>query len=146
MDTWIRLGMFDNGAERNRGLSIIKSRGMAHSNQIREFLITDHGIEILDAYLGQAGGRLMGTTRAAQEAKDKAQDLASQQETERMRIELENDMKSLDAQINTLRSEFNRKEEALDKINKDEKLRHETVDESRIEMARLRKSDSLTED
>jgi circadian clock protein KaiC len=58
--------MFENGNELNRGISIVKSRGMTHSNQIREFLITDQGVKFTDIYLGQAGGLPMGSSRAAQ--------------------------------------------------------------------------------
>ena len=56
------------GGERNRGLYILKSRGMAHSNQIREFILTDHGIELLDVYVGPEGV-LTGSSRLSQEAK-----------------------------------------------------------------------------
>jgi circadian clock protein KaiC len=59
-----------------RGISIVKSRGMANSNQIREYLVTDHGIEIQDMYLGPSGGLLMGSSRAAQEAKEMADAVA----------------------------------------------------------------------
>jgi len=69
MDTWINLRFFENNGERNRGISVIKSRGMPHSNQIREYLVTDHGIEIQDVYLGPSGGLLMGSSRTAQEQK-----------------------------------------------------------------------------
>ena len=55
MDTWLKLSHFETSSERNRGISVIKSRGMAHSNQIREFLLTDQGIEIMDVYLGPGG-------------------------------------------------------------------------------------------
>jgi circadian clock protein KaiC len=54
MDTWISLHIFENGNERNRAMSVMKSRGMAHSNQIREFLITDRGVKLAEVYLGQA--------------------------------------------------------------------------------------------
>ncbi len=56
MDTWILLRMFETDSERNRGISVIKSRGMKHSNQIREYLLTDTGVQILDVYLGQEPG------------------------------------------------------------------------------------------
>ena len=76
MDTWINLRFFENNNERNRGISVIKSRGMPHSNQIREYLLTDHGVEIQDVYLGPSGGLLMGSSRAAQEAKEMAEAVA----------------------------------------------------------------------
>ena len=52
MDTWILLRDIEIGGERNRGIYILKSRGMAHSNQIREFLITSKGVDIIDVYTG----------------------------------------------------------------------------------------------
>ena len=88
--------MFEEGDERNRGMSVVKSRGMAHSNQIREYLITDEGVKLTDVYLGQTGGLLMGSSRAAQEAREKAEALAQQQETERKKRELEKRLRSLD--------------------------------------------------
>jgi circadian clock protein KaiC len=79
MDTWINFRFFENDSERNRGVYVIKSRGMEHSNQIREYLVTDNGIEIQDVYLGPSGGLLMGSSRAAQEAKEMAEAITSKQ-------------------------------------------------------------------
>ena len=70
IDTWLLLRNIDSGDERNRGLSILKSRGMAHSNQIREFLLTDHGMELRDVNIGQEG-QLVGSARLANEAEKK---------------------------------------------------------------------------
>jgi circadian clock protein KaiC len=74
MDSWLLLRDIEANGERNRGLYVLKSRGMAHSNQIREFLLTDHGIDLADVYLGTEGV-LTGTARLAQEARDKAAEL-----------------------------------------------------------------------
>ena len=73
MDTWLLLRDIEIGGERNRGLYVLKSRGMAHSNQIREFLLSDRGIDIVDVYLGP-GGVLTGSARVAQEAQEKAEE------------------------------------------------------------------------
>jgi circadian clock protein KaiC len=143
MDTWVRLRMFENGSERNRGVSVVKSRGMAHSNQIREFLITDQGIELTDVYLGQAGGLLMGSSRAAQAARDEAESLAEQQEIERERREKENKLRLLDARIAALRSEFELEEKELNNLVREEELKREATDLDRTEMSRLRKADNL---
>ena len=70
MDTWMILRDIESSGERNRGIMILKSRGMAHSNQVREFLLTDNGIMLEDVYLGPAGV-LTGAARTAQEAKEK---------------------------------------------------------------------------
>ena len=71
MDTWLLLRDIELGGERNRGLYVLKSRGMAHSNQIREFLLTDHGVELQDVYVGPEGV-LTGSMRLAQEAREQA--------------------------------------------------------------------------
>ena len=70
MDTWVLLRDIETGGERNRGICILKSRGMAHSNQIREFLLTDRGIQILDVFRGPKGV-LTGSARVAMEAQRK---------------------------------------------------------------------------
>lgn len=87
IDTWIVLMDLESGGELNRGLRIVKSRGMAHSNQVREFRITDHGIELLDVYLGARG--LTGSARLIQEAKDRAAEAVRVQEFQRKRAEAE---------------------------------------------------------
>ena len=79
IDTWLLLRDIEIGGERNRGLYVLKSRGMAHSNQIREFRLTNHGIELLDVYVG-AEGVLTGSARLSQETKDDAEQLLRQQE------------------------------------------------------------------
>ncbi len=70
IDTWLLFRDIELEGERNRGLYILKSRGMKHSNQVREFLLTDHGIELLDVYTGP-NGVLTGSARRAQEEKDR---------------------------------------------------------------------------
>ncbi len=117
MDTWINLRFFENNGERNRGISVIKSRGMEHSNQIREYLITDNGMEIQDVYLGPSGGLLMGSSRAAQEAKEMAEAVAQSKNVVRRKRELESKLKSLDAQITALSSEFETEQEELNKLS-----------------------------
>jgi len=82
IDTWLLLRDIEIGGERNRGLTILKSRGMAHSNQIREFLLTDHGVELYDVYVGP-GGVLTGSARLAQAAQDQAAQTARKQDVER---------------------------------------------------------------
>ena len=120
MDTWINLRFFENDNERNRGISVIKSRGMEHSNQIREYLLTDHGVKIQDVYLGPSGGLLMGSSRAAQEAKEMAEAVAQSKNVVRRKRELESKLKSLDAQITALSSEFEVQKEELNKLTSED--------------------------
>jgi circadian clock protein KaiC len=87
-DTWLLVRDIETGGERNRGLYIIKSRGMDHSNQIREFLLTDKGINLLDVYVGPSGV-LTGSARLTQEAQEKGTELAHQQEIELKKLNLE---------------------------------------------------------
>ena len=101
MDTWLLLRDVESHGERNRGLYILKSRGMAHSNQIREFVITDKGINLLDVYL-QPGGFLMGTARQQKEAQEKAESIVSHQEIGGKQREHDLKRKTLEGQIAAL--------------------------------------------
>ncbi len=105
MDAWILLQDFEGNGERNRVLYVLKARGMAHSNQIREFLISNRGIDVVDAYIGPSGV-LTGSARAAQGALEKAAVLASQQEAAQLKREVERKRKALDRQIGDLRSDY----------------------------------------
>jgi circadian clock protein KaiC len=105
MDAWILLQDFEGNGERNRVLYVLKARGMAHSNQIREFLISDRGIDVVDAYIGPSGV-LTGSARAAQGALEKAAVLASQQEAAQLKREVERKRKALERQIGGLRSDY----------------------------------------
>ncbi len=105
MDSWILLQDFEGNGERNRVLYVLKARGMAHSNQIREFLISDRGVDLVDAYIG-ASGVLTGSARAAQGALEKAAVLAAQQEAAQLKREVERKRIALDRQITGLRSDY----------------------------------------
>jgi circadian clock protein KaiC len=105
MDTWLLLRNLESNGERNRGLYVLKSRGMAHSNQIREFLLTDSGAKLLDVYTGPAG-MLTGTARMVQEQRDKAQAQALHDELNRKRRELDSKREAMEAQITALRAKF----------------------------------------
>ncbi|MDD5141673.1 MAG: circadian clock protein KaiC [Verrucomicrobiales bacterium] len=104
MDSWLLLQDTEGNGERNRVLYVLKARGMAHSNQIREFLISDRGIDLVDAYIG-ASGVLTGSARAAQGALEKAAVLATQQEAARRKRELERKREAIERQISGLRSD-----------------------------------------
>ena len=140
MDTWILLRDIESGGERNRGLYVLKSRGMAHSNQIREFLLTDKGIELLEIYLGP-GGVLTGTARYSQVAKEKADKLVREQEIERKQRDVERKRKAMEAQIAALRMEFEAEEEELNKIITQEKTRESAFAGNQKVMARMRGKD-----
>jgi circadian clock protein KaiC len=142
MDTWLLLRDVQNGAERNRVLHLLKSRGMAHSNQVREFLLTDHGLELRDVYVGPSGVLLTGSARAALEAQENAQTLVRKQEIEGKNRELERKRQAMEAQIAVLRAEFEvEKTEAAKTIGQDQ-TRAGVLAGDRVQMARLRQSDA----
>ncbi len=105
MDAWLLLQDMEGNGERNRVLYVLKARGMAHSNQIREFLISDRGIDVVDAYIG-VSGVLTGSARVAQGALEKAAVLASQQEAAQLKREVERKRAALERQISGLRSDY----------------------------------------
>lgn len=140
IDTWLVLREIENGSERNRGMYILKSRGMAHSNQIREFLLTDHGVDLCDVYVGPSGV-LAGSARLAQEAQEEAALLIRDQEVELRRIELERKRTTLEAQVAVLRAEFAVQEIASVKIIGQEKAEKVQLAQERVAMGRIRKAD-----
>jgi len=141
IDTWLLLRGIEIGGERNRGLSLLKSRGMAHSNQIREFLLTDHGVELCDVYVGP-GGVLTGAARLAQEANEQAGKLTRQQEVERRQLELERKRKVLEAQIGALRTEFEAQKTEILKIISQEQARDALLVQERVDMGLSRNEDA----
>ena len=142
MDTWLLLRNLELNGERNRGLYVIKSRGMAHSNQIREFVITDSGIELVDVYTGP-GGVLTGASRIAQETRDRAEEILRRQAFEVRRRALDRKRRSLEAQIALLTAEYEEAEdEAMHLLQQEELLEEARVSSTR-EQARRRKADPL---
>jgi circadian clock protein KaiC len=116
---------------------------MEHSNQIREYLVTDNGIEIRDVNLGPSGGLLMGSSRAAQEAKETGEAVAQSKNMMQRKRELESKLKFLDAQITELNSEFEIQKEELDKLKSEDTLRKKTLEANKNEMARIRRADII---
>jgi circadian clock protein KaiC len=143
MDTWILLRSVEGNGERNRVIYILKSRGMAHSNQVREFRLGDDGIELIDVYTG-AEGVLTGTARAAQEAQESAAALTRQQEIERRRRELDRKQKLIDAQVVALRAEFEAAEEELRQAVAQESERETRALATRAKLSRLRGGEQPT--
>jgi circadian clock protein KaiC len=141
IDTCLLLRDIEIGGERNRGLYVLKSRGMAHSNQIREFRLTNHGIELLDVYVG-ADGVLTGSARLSQETKDDAEQLLRQQEIGSKQFGLERKREAMEAQIVVLRSEFEAEESEALKVIGIEKARNERFTQDKAKMAKSRKGDA----
>jgi circadian clock protein KaiC len=129
MDTWLLLYNRETNGEHNRQLYLLKSRGMAHSNQIREFILSSEGIKLRDAYVGPEGV-LTGSARLAQEAKDKAAELVREQEMERRGRELERKRREINAQIEVLQAA----------------LAAETTEETRLNREGVAREDQLAAD
>ncbi len=138
IDTWLLLRDIELKGERNRGLYILKSRGMDHSNQIQEFLITNRGLDLVDIYTG-SGEALTGSARAAQEAQEKALEMERRHEVDRIRRDQERKRNVLEAKIAALRAEFDAESEELDFLGKEEKKRQKIVAEEQSKMKTLRK-------
>jgi circadian clock protein KaiC len=141
MDTWILLRSIESNGERNRALWVLKSRGMAHSNQIREFVFTDHGIKLLDVYLGSVGV-LTGTARAAQEAKEKAEALLLHQDLQLKQRNLTRRSQALESKIAALRAEFEAEKEELERDILEQKQQEAVLEQDRVAMAVSRKADA----
>ncbi|HYX64798.1 MAG TPA: circadian clock protein KaiC [Burkholderiales bacterium] len=137
IDTWILLRDIELGGERNRGLYVLKSRGMKHSNQIREFLITPNGIRLEPVYVGPEGV-LTGSMRAAQEAREKAAHLERSQATERKQRELALRRSALEAQIKALQAEFAAVEQEATVSAGEQTARERTVQDDRARAAMRR--------
>jgi circadian clock protein KaiC len=143
IDTWLLVRSIESNGERNRGLYVLKSRGMAHSNQIREFLLTDHGIELRDVYIG-AAGVLTGSARLAREAQDIALDEERRQNVEARRRALEAKRRTVEVQVAALRAEIEESDDEVRRLTSQEQDRQLRSERERDEMARLRQADSAT--
>jgi len=140
VDTWLLLRDIEIGGERNRALYILKSRGMAHSNQIREFLLTDHGVDLRDVYIGPEGV-LTGTARLIQEAKDHGVERLHLQESERRKLSLKNRKKMLEAQIAVLRANYEREANDTTYLEDQESVRQKKYTSLQKSLASMRKAD-----
>ena len=104
MDTWLLLRNSEIAGERNRTIFVRKSRGMAHSNQVREFILSDTGIDLVDVYVGN-DQVLTGSARMAQEAKERAAATLHSQDHQRKLRRLASKRTAIEAQIAALRAE-----------------------------------------
>ncbi len=141
IDTWLLVREMETNAERTRGLYVLKSRGMAHSNQVREFLLTDHGVELIDVYLGPAGV-LTGSARIAQEALERAAAQTREQELERKRTQLERKRQVTEAQILALRAELAAEEAAAEQGWAQTRARDEQAAQEREALTQARQADN----
>jgi len=134
IDTWLLLRDIELNGERNRGLYVLKSRGMAHSNQIREFGLSRQGIQLRNVYVGP-GGVLTGSARLAQEAQEQAARVLEQQEIEDRQRQLERKSQTLAAQIAALNTDFAAEEAAVRRTVAQLHQRENCLRQNRLDMA-----------
>jgi circadian clock protein KaiC len=144
VDSWLFVRDIELGGERNRAMYVLKSRGMAHSNQLREFLLTDRGVDLLDVYVGPEGV-LTGSSRISQESRENASVKARRQEAERRERERMRKRQALEARIEALRKEFEAEEEEATALSSYETSQEELIVESKEAMARSRRADEVQE-
>jgi len=140
VDTWLFTRDIELDGERNRALYVLKSRGMAHSNQLREFRLTSKGVDLLDVYVGP-GGVLTGSSRLSQEAREKAEAVARRQDAERKERDRMRKREALEARISALRKEFEVEESEADTTRVEDVSREETIAGDREAMSRSRQAD-----
>lgn len=121
MDTWLEVRIVESNGERNRILQVIKSRGMEHSNQVREFRLSSQGVDLVDIYLGQ-GKVLTGTARIQQEAADQRARIQQQQQIARRRRELEQQRHALQSQISALQQQMDAETQELHYLGQAEEV------------------------
>jgi len=137
IDTVIIVRFIDIGGEINRMLMILKSRGQKSSNQYREFLITDHGIDVLDVYVG-GGGVLTGAARQEQEAREALEARRKLVEIELREHEIKQKRTEMEAEIARRKAELETAEAELKALQLDEGL----VQEERDIRGRMRDEDA----
>jgi circadian clock protein KaiC len=141
MDTWLLLYNRETNGEHNRQLYLLKSRGMAHSNQVREFILSSEGIKLRDAYVGSEGV-VTGSARVAQEAKDKAASLIREQEMQRRGRELERKRREIRAQIEILKDQLESETAEEGLLNRDYTAREDQVAADRVAMGVSRQTEA----
>jgi circadian clock protein KaiC len=137
MDTWLLLRNLESNGERNRALYVLKSRGMAHSNQIREFVLSSKGIQLVDVHIGD-GKVLTGSARLAQEARTQSEAALQQQQRRRRQHELELERTAVEAQIATLQAGLAAKTEQCKLELDEEAMRYQSSAARESEIARNR--------
>ena len=139
VDTWILLRDIELGGERNRGIYVLKSRGMAHSNQIREFTMTPEGVQLLKVYVGPEGV-LTGSMRVAQEERARASAEVAAQKAARAHRELSRKQKALQLQIELLQAELESNLQETTIENREEQARIARLQENQNLMALSRRA------
>ena len=139
VDAWLQVRDIELNGERNRGLYIMKSRGMKHSNQVREFMITERGLHLEDVYLSPEGV-LTGSAREAHKLQKKTEEILLKHSLIRKDKEIERRAQELQFRIRTLTSEFDSLKEELNYQSVEGQLKKDVLEANRKELIRLRDS------
>ena len=139
VDAWLLVRDMESNGERNRGMYIMKSRGMKHSNQVREFIITDNGLDLVDVYLG-TDGVLIGSAREAQQLAEATGQVLRTHAVSRKDVEIQRKRKVLEAKIASLQEEFESIQDELNKSYVEEDLRKEIMEKNRSQLIEKRQA------
>ncbi|GAB4054675.1 circadian clock protein KaiC [Spirosoma litoris] len=137
VDAWLLVRDIEANGERNRGMYVMKSRGMKHSNQVREFVITDKGLTMIDVYLGPEGV-LTGSARETQQLQEETGIVLREHALNRKDREIERKRLVLESKIASLKEEFESMQDELNKTYVEDELRKEVMDKNREQMTRNR--------
>ena len=140
VDSWVQLRDVESNGERNRLMLVLKSRGMPHSNQVREFTLSEHGIELIDVYVGSAGV-LTGAARVARQAHENALLQAHKKEVEYRGLDLESKRKLKQLQIAAIEAEFAAHEAQAARLAETDRLNLLQLAETSLQLSRQRYSD-----
>ena len=141
VDTWLLVRNIEANGERNRLLFVLKSRGSAHSDQVREFVLTDHGIELPDVYLGPTGV-LTGSARLAHEAAERETAVRQDADLESRRRELRRGIAERQAHLVAVQDQLDADRAEIDWIGLAEQHRAAELNTDRLAMAAQRWADA----
>jgi circadian clock protein KaiC len=142
IDTWLSIYAVEGNGERNTVLSVLKSRGMRHSHQLRELLLSDEGIELADVYLG-LGGISTGTARVIQEAQHKREKAAKKRSAERKHKTIEAKQKLLKARIDSLTSRLDENTQEMLAVTRELQQDEDVEATVSATLAKMRQADNL---
>ena len=145
VDIWLLLRNFESNGERNRLLFVLKSRGTAHSNQVREFVLTDHGAELVDVYVG-AEGMLTGSARLAQQAAERVTQLRQADELEHRRRELRRGISEHEAHFAAVQDQIAAERAELDRIGLRELHQAADTEADEVAMGKRRWANAVPSD
>ncbi|MDB5246142.1 MAG: kaiC [Segetibacter sp.] len=143
VDAWLRVRDIEFNGERNRGMYVMKSRGMKHSNQVREFVISDEGLNLVSVYLGPEGV-LTGSAREAQQLQEETGLILRTHAVSRKDLEIERKRKVLEAKIASLHEEFESLQDELNKSYVEEELKKEIIEKNREKLTKIRHHENNT--